>query len=424
LKIALVNQPIGKIVFEDPSQPLHADSLGLWDCHVARQCRQMHDASVISRAKIGANVTALPGGVPVHIVADEDRSVSARAVRKISWKLNNLSGEKRDRPHFASRSYCADYGAKVAEVIRDNDVDLVHIHNFFQLAPIIKKKNPNVKISLHMQCEWLSQLDKNLLQEGVDNSDFLSGCSGFIARGIKARFPDRAKDAFPLLNGVDTSLFTPRPPERRNNGVEVLFIGRVSPEKGVHVLLEAFKQVTQAIPNARLRVVGGRWSAPYDYICRLDPDPLVQAMEGYFRNGTAYQTYVDELASTLPEGSVEFIPAMPQAKLLEAFQRADVFVFPSVWNEPFGMPIIEAMACGKPVVSTYSGGIPEFVHENEDGLLVDRGDARKLGDALIALGRDAAMREAYGTAGRSFVENNLTWKHVAGRWLDNALVTT
>jgi glycosyltransferase involved in cell wall biosynthesis len=88
-------------------------------------------------------------------------------------------------------------------------------------------------------------------------------------------------------------------------------------------------------------------------------------------------------------------------------------VFPSVWHEAFGMPPAEAMACAKPVVATYSGGIPEFVKDGENGRLVDRGDVKALAAALIELARDPAQREYLGRNAREFVEKNLTWEHIS-----------
>jgi glycosyltransferase involved in cell wall biosynthesis len=92
-----------------------------------------------------------------------------------------------------------------------------------------------------------------------------------------------------------------------------------------------------------------------------------------------------------------------------------MLVFPSVWNEPSGLPTFEAQACGLPVVSTYSGGIPEYVEDERTGLLVKRGDAQELARAIGRVIDDPAAARAMGEAGRQRVLGRLTWEESARR---------
>ncbi|MGE0622636.1 MAG: glycosyltransferase family 4 protein [Pseudomonadales bacterium] len=307
----------------------------------------------------------------------------------------------------------------MADAVHKGAYDIVQVHNFAQLVPFILDKCPSVKVHLHMHCEWLSQLNTGLVEQGVAASTWLSGCSQFIADGIAHRFPNRSEDIFALLNGVDTNLFHPCAEEDHKSvdPVELLFVGRVSPEKGVHVLLHAFNKVVEIEANVRLKIIGARIGAPYDYIARLDSDKKVHELDRYFRDDRLYQSTLDQIPSQLARERIEFIPSVPQAELLNAYQSADVFIFPSVWQEPFGMPLIEAMACGKPVVTTNSGGIPEFVKAGINGLLVERGNAEELADAILSLISDPDTRRRMGIAGREFVERELDWSAVARRLL-------
>jgi glycosyltransferase involved in cell wall biosynthesis len=298
-------------------------------------------------------------------------------------------------------------------MVAQSELDLVRVHNFFQVVPLLRRDHPNLKINLHMHCEWLNQLDERLVAQALDESDFLSGCSHFIADRIREKFPQHARKTFGLQNGADTALFTPTPPQDRPV-LEILYIGRVSPEKGIHVLLQAFQQLRRAVPAARLTILGSRGNIYYDYICN-DPDPLVQELDGYLRNDRAYQRELDRLAAE--SGAVEFVSDMPQSYLTDRMRRCDIFVFPSIWNEPFGMPAIEAMACGKPVVTTHSGGIPEFVSEGQTGRLVGRGNVEALAEVLIELARNPAERVRLGENARDFVQRNMAWEHVVQRLL-------
>jgi glycosyltransferase involved in cell wall biosynthesis len=137
----------------------------------------------------------------------------------------------------------------------------------------------------------------------------------------------------------------------------------------------------------------------------------------YARHRNLYQEYLHHLPSPAAKRHIHYVSDMPQAHLVPAYQRADVFVYPSVWDEPFGMPLVEAMACGVPVVSPRSGGIPEFVKDGENGLLVERGNADALGQALMEVLANPERRQRMGQKGRKLVDASLTWQHVARNFL-------
>jgi glycosyltransferase involved in cell wall biosynthesis len=110
---------------------------------------------------------------------------------------------------------------------------------------------------------------------------------------------------------------------------------------------------------------------------------------------------------------VSFVGSIPYFELLDRYRAADVFVFPSVWNEPFGLPVAEAMACGVPVVATRSGGIVEIVEDGETGLLVERGNAAELAGAIGSLLADDARRVAMGRAAAQRANEVFAWERVA-----------
>jgi glycosyltransferase involved in cell wall biosynthesis len=93
-------------------------------------------------------------------------------------------------------------------------------------------------------------------------------------------------------------------------------------------------------------------------------------------------------------------------------------VYPSVWNEPAGLPTFESQACGLPVVSTHSGGIPEYVEDGRTGILVARGDAEELALAIGQLIDNPARAASMGKAGRQRVVERFTWEASARRLAD------
>jgi glycosyltransferase involved in cell wall biosynthesis len=194
----------------------------------------------------------------------------------------------------------------------------------------------------------------------------------------------------------------------------VLFIGRLSPEKGVHLLLEAFAGIAADFPAATVSLVGSPDFAPRQFVDPLGRDPLLVRLGPFYAFPSIYTDYLQRQAGMLfPR--VRFEGKIPNSSIESSYARAGVFVFPSVWHEPFGIPIIEAMAAGLPVVATRSGAIPEIVVDGQTGILVERGNVRQLGAAIAKLLSDPAMRARMGRAGRERVAQLFTWGRVVDR---------
>jgi glycosyltransferase involved in cell wall biosynthesis len=212
-------------------------------------------------------------------------------------------------------------------------------------------------------------------------------------------------------NGADLGRIVPADRRGRPGPVRLLTVGRISPEKGTHVLLEAFALVARRREDVELHVVGKEGLPPQEMLLDLDQTPRVRALATYFRDG-----YLERLRERLPDrvrSRVHF-PGWAQHEELPAeYARADLFVFPSVWDEPFGIPIAEAMAAGLPVVATRVGGIPEMVADGETGLLVEPGGAESLAAALEQLVDDAELRARLGEAGRQRAAERFSWDRAA-----------
>ena len=133
------------------------------------------------------------------------------------------------------------------------------------------------------------------------------------------------------------------------NAIKVLFVGRLVPEKGVFDLVEAFAKLQKKITNIELLVVGSGSS-----------NMLLQI-----------KTLIKNLNV---EAKVKLLGNIAYADMPRIHNQADVFCLPSfqtkAWAEQFGYSMVEAMACGKPVVSTVSGSIPEIVAHRRTGILV------------------------------------------------------
>jgi hypothetical protein len=102
-----------------------------------------------------------------------------------------------------------------------------------------------------------------------------------------------------------------------------------------------------------------------------------------------------------------------RALLIEHYYAGDIFVLPSICNDSFGIPVVEAMAAGSPIVASRSGGVVETVKDRDTGFIVEKGDPQQLADMLIRLLEDDELREKMGRAGRERALTKFTWDTAA-----------
>jgi glycosyltransferase involved in cell wall biosynthesis len=179
-----------------------------------------------------------------------------------------------------------------------------------------------------------------------------------VARGIGR---DRVSVVRCGLTQEDYAVLTP--PEARPEPV-VVFLGRLRRYKGAQHVIRAMPRVISGVPTARLRIVG---DGPYAPTLRS----LARSLEVADR--------------------VDFVGAVPQREKVAELNRAQIAVAPSP-KEGWGLTVIEANACGTPVVASRSPGLTESVREGETGILVPHGDPAALADALVRLLRDREER--------------------------------
>lgn len=314
------------------------------------------------------------------------------------------------KPFFASIFYYLIYYLQIALDCRVQQFDIIHIHNLSQFLPIFKFLNPNSKIVLHMHIEWLNQLDKEMVIKRIKNVDLILSCSEYITNKIRNEFPQLKEKCKTLHNGVDINRFTARHHDNLKN-MQLLFVGRNSPEKGLHVLIETFQNIVIDNPNVKLNIVGPLGSAPVmrgrELILYLSNDPNVLKLESYYN-----ENYLSNIQKTIiPQARdrIFYFGFISRVRLIEAYANAQLFVFPSIWGEPFGMPIVEGMAMSLPVIASKVGGIPEIVEDGKTGILVPPGDEKALREAIQLLISNEGLRRSMGVSARNRVENNFSW---------------
>ncbi|WP_433888004.1 glycogen synthase [Streptomyces sp. CA-111067] len=238
----------------------------------------------------------------------------------------------------------------------------------------------------------------------MESADAVVAVSDGMRRDILSCYPELVPERVHVIrNGIDTVTY--RPDERtdvlRRIGVDpdrpyVLFVGRITRQKGVPHLLRAARELD---PAAQLVLCAGAPDTP--------------ALDREFR------ALFDELSAV--RDGVHWIPAMlPRPAVVQLLTHAAVFVCPSIY-EPLGIVNLEAMACGTAVVASAVGGIPEVVADGDTGLLVPyrEGHAEEfeagLTAALNQVVGDERQAARMGEAGRDRAVREFGWDTVARR---------
>jgi len=337
------------------------------------------------------------------------RLLHRQKIRRLIGLVDRRNGAQ---PLFNSSLW---YRHFIGEVLADpslQDCDIVHIMNISQFVPVVRARLPKSRIVLHMHCQWLEQLDAVLIERRLNVTDLVLGVSDFIAAGVRRRFPSLAQRCSHVYNGADIALFA-RPPGIQPKPKQLLFVGRLAPEKGVHILLDAFRIVLAQHPDAHLKLIGPELVVSREALFPNCDDPHVLELEPYFRPG-AYAELLRTKVSEFPSGSVSFFnKGMKFVELAPHYHSASIFAFPSVCEEACPLPPIEAMASRMPVVATRDGPLPEIVEDGRSGLLVERSNARALADAILQLLSNPDRREAMAEAAFERASTRFSWDRIA-----------
>lgn len=397
MKIAFVNHPTR--VYKPPPE---GGSVDIWIHEVAR--RLAKSCSVVVYSPRGSLLESeLCDGVEYRRVPDSgwiERAVQHIQRVKGGWRMTRrLQAGFCD---FRSPLYYVGYGLGVAIDLRTQDCDVVNIMNLSQFAPIIHALNPQVRLVLHMRSLWLTAQEPRVIERRLRSVDTIISTSEFVARHTGEALPGLTQRCWTLYNGVDVERFGPNP-VRRADGAgapRILFATRVSPEKGLHVLMDAFALVVRRFPLATLQIAGPPEQFALDLLPTIcGPAEVLQLASFY--NGKSYLECLKERAADLQlEKSIAFLGLLPHEDLARHYQEADVFVFPSLAKETFGMPVAEAMASGLPVVASRVGGVPELVEHDKTGLLVEPNNPTVLANAILHLLENRNLRLSMGQAAR------------------------
>lgn len=280
-------------------------------------------------------------------------------------------------------------------------IDAIYTHYFTTtVAPILYKKlyNGNLKLIHHYHNEptpkkcdiWVAK-----------NCDKLYAVSNYVKKqAIKFLKVNESKIKV-IYNAINVDEFCYKEETRReirsklgimNNEYVLLYVGRIMPEKGLHVIVQALPQILKDVGNVKLVVIG-----PLGHYWRLEKKYFNETMLLAAKNATEYCIVY-----------VGFVK--PGLEVSKYYSASDVFVFPSFFNEACPSVVLEAMACSLPIVAHNVGGVAELISNEKVGVLIKVGDveelAKKVSERLTTL-------EDRNKRGRSRIINKFSFSAVA-----------
>lgn len=261
---------------------------------------------------------------------------------------------------------------------------VVLAHNAPQLVPLVHDRHAAVLYAHNLLLRTYSEREATRV---LGRAAAIVCVSGALAEQTAEHLPPALRDRLRVVpNGVDTARFAPRADPARGERLRVVFVGRMIPDKGADVLLDAVARLDR--DDVELTLVGSQ-----NFDAGATPSPFERDLR--------------TRAAALGD-RVRLLPFTPRAEVAEVYRQADVVVVPSRWAEPFALTVMEGMASGVPVVASAVGGIPEVM--GDASVLVRPDDPAELAAALEALADDEALRRRIGAACRTWaLAHDWTW---------------
>ena len=328
-------------------------------------------------------------------VTDLERDLFKECVEKVdSYGYNN------------SLLYYYSYIISVANSIKRYGIKKIIVFQTFSFCYWIKYINPTANVLYHIGNHELGKsedylgyfiIPKLFAEEVFPKIDKIICVSRVIEEAINKRFPKLIKKTTTIYPGIDSELFSFKEKSHDSDNRTIMYYGRIVREKGVHLLIQAFRRVVDEFGNKNLmlKIVGSP----------LGPN-----------DNEAYYKQLEDMSAGY---NVQLLGFVPRKELVKMLYVADVFVYPAVWDEPLGLAPLEAMATGTPViVSDGKAGYLEIIEDMKSGLVFKNNDACDLAAKLQYLIENPVCRKKMAISGHQIVKEKLCWKYCSDETYD------
>jgi len=338
----------------------------------------------------GHQVTIITGGVPHRLMPGGSKQADDRGLRVLRHGIQMPFMSNGANVYI---TYGWKLGRTLQRIEQKEKFDVVHVMSPLDpgLPLMASKAMRTPKIGTYHTArqptgsffDRLPNIFRPVLRDAVKKIQRHIAVSGAAEEFVHRYFPEVKMTIIP--NGVDTELFTPNGSSDKDEDhvFTILFVGRMDPRKGAKYLFAALPFLEAAIKNYRIVVVGTGWM----------------------------QKYYDAYIPLTLRHRVEFAGYVSPEELPKYYQQADVYCSPATGNESFGIVLLEAMACGRPVVASDIEGYRSVVADTVDGVLVPPKNPEALAQAIISLVNNPEQRKTMGQAGRKKAEK-YSWKNV------------
>ncbi len=322
----------------------------------------------------------------------QDRGHEVHAFTQAKY-IKNLSQERVHNhrafalnPHFYLDTVSA--SKQISKKANEHNIQLLHVQmnssstEFF--LPIFKQSLPPLVVTFHLAYASGNSLSTMLFDIAWKASLFVVKRYDEIVLVDPAQKPFFVQNNIPeekitvIRNGVNTDLFKPSSEAKDSETIDFVYVGRLSIDKGVNTLVDAFREYHHENPNSRLTLIG---------------DGMMKF----------------QFKDCIENGSVCWFGAIEHHQIPRILQRSDVFVIPQNIGG-LGLSVLEAMGCGLPVITTAIGETKRLLGRDE-GILVEPDNSDAVRDAMQVLAEDRQLREKMGSNCRKKVLNEYSWSN-------------
>jgi glycosyltransferase involved in cell wall biosynthesis len=276
--------------------------------------------------------------------------------------------------------------------------------------PIKKALNAPILCTLQGEDLFLDGLQEpyrtqalDLIRDHLPNVDLFLSVSEYYAEFMPGYLGIPREKIHVVPIGINPADFELRPMDR-SGPFTVGFFGRIAPEKGMHVLAEAYRIARESgeLPNARLEAAG--------YMA-ADCKPYLEKIQKRLQDAGL-------------GGEFHYRGALERAEKIAFLRSLDMMSMPATYDEPKGVSLLEAMACGVPLVQPRRGAFTEIVERTGGGLLVQPDDPRSLAEGILRLARDTRLADDLSANAFRGVREHYTAAHMADRVLESYNLVT
>lgn len=270
-----------------------------------------------------------------------------------------------------------------------SEIDVLHIHNQWELVNRIRRLGYTKKIVLHMHNNYLDEINFSQRSKLESDVDLFLFCSHAVRNSSKFLFGNV------LYNGYDNQIFRDLK-GYSNRSFTIGFAARLDENKGLHYLLNALPGLKQLYPNLHL-IISGNPESPK----------------------TSYQKSITETIDNLNKRFGVFIDlrgVLPHTEMPIFYNSVDLLWSVSLYREAFGMGLIEAIACGTQVVVNNIGGVEEALGTNEFGI-DEFHDAETVKKTILSRIENTTYWQELVIKSQDHVSSNFKWDNIKHNYL-------